>query len=998
MIRQLYRITRSSPFVTPRDGRAALSSARRRSMLTGVFQFERVSRRVEDNVALPGRRGRTRAAHFISHLSRVCWCLVFGVWCFVAHAGTVALSVREPAGLSRTAAPVTSGIPFPMGALRTNSALQLFDSRGNPMALQHRTTATWRDGSVKWTLLDFQTDIAARETRGFQLKWSDAAAGATRSALFVEDVDDVLWVNTGVTRFSISKKRFGVFEDRLQQSVAFGKEFSNIIAQVLPPEEVVVEERGPVRVAVKVAGWISDGSTNKLLKYVVRVHAFANSRDVVLEHTVMHLSANVKMLWLKDLSLTLRTDAQRYALGGGTTRTGSLTNGDVTLTQLKESAYTVSGAGGAATGLRAKGWFEAGNAFIGVQDFWQQFPKAVTIASNSIRLALYPAEAGEPWDMDAGLAKKHRILISLGGPPTTGGAEAKFRAFDQPLFAQTSPQWYCDSGVFGDLAPFDFDLFPDYETLTEASGDKFIKSLATGIRNWGDVYYGGPYKGKNSYMNLEYDVPHNFILQFARTGQRKYLDAARRMAQHQADIDTNHKTGWQWKHSPRHTEIQAEFGHTFTRGLLENYYLTGDRSTFEAAVTLGNYFIKQIRNPRETGNERQIGWGLISLLPVYEATWDAKYLEAVRTAVDRLAAEQEPGGKFKIRWDNRIAFFNGIAATGFIYYERATGDEKAAEAALKTIRRTKGFYPEYAGRTLEALAWAYQRTQDPDYLDLLKLTYETTMEKVISWNVMELGAPTIFTAHTLPFLEKSGLVTKPKDALNLTAAQFASENGMHVHHVPAGEGDVWFKTDSTEPFQLAIIRKGVWKADATAALYDPAGKIVKEWKLPRESKIWQRETFRAQPSVSGIYRLALRSTTVANAKAGSFVTWDVATSRAIPAVLQAPDFAGLQFVTPFLFTAPQGDTDRIELELVGEGEGFKKAVIYDPDGNVAGTMEAFVDLGDTGRYTYKLSAKIPPPHMNGIWRVSLQDVSLTKMSGLAPYFSTSERAFFRPDR
>ena len=62
------------------------------------------------------------------------------------------------------------------------------------------------------------------------------------------------------------------------------------------------------------------------------------------------------------------------------------------------------------------------------------------------------------------------------------------------------------------------------------------------------------------------------------------------MAQHQADIDTNHKTGWQWKHSPRHTEIQAEFGHTFTRGLLENYFLTGNRGTLEAAVTLGDYF------------------------------------------------------------------------------------------------------------------------------------------------------------------------------------------------------------------------------------------------------------------------------------------------------------------------------------------------------------------------------------------------------------------------
>ena len=73
-------------------------------------------------------------------------------------------------------------------------------------------------------------------------------------------------------------------------------------------------------------------------------------------------------------------------------------------------------------------------------------------------------------------------------------------------------------------------------------------------------------------------------------------------------------------------------------------------------------------------------------------------------------------GKFTIRWDNRIAFFNGIAATGFIYYYRATGDERVADAALRVIRRARGFYPEYNGRTLEAIAWACERTRNPSGL------------------------------------------------------------------------------------------------------------------------------------------------------------------------------------------------------------------------------------------------------------------------------------------
>ena len=61
-------------------------------------------------------------------------------------------------------------------------------------------------------------------------------------------------------------------------------------------------------------------------------------------------------------------------------------------------------------------------------------------------------------------------------------------------------------------------------------------------------------------------------------------------------------------------------------------------------------------------------------------------------------------------------------------------------------------------------------------------------------------------------------------------------------------------------------------------------------------------------------------------------------------------------------------------------------------------MEAFINLGDKGRYQYKASAKIPPPYSNRLWKISVQDVSATRISGVTPYFSTSEKAFFQPDR
>jgi rhamnogalacturonyl hydrolase YesR len=952
------------------------------------------------------------------------------LFCHSAAAERLPLLIQEIAGIARKGEVVTSGVPFPMGTLSTNAPVRMADASGKPIPLQVRTSATWRDGSVKWLLLDFPVTVASNDAAQVFLEYGPGVQAAPlASGIRIQEQGDQFWVDTGPLKFSIAKTQFGIFNqvylDRngndsfeaeeqttsrgLQQTLTLAKEFAGLQTKVQPPTEVSVEQAGPIRAVIKVGGWITDGQGSRLVKYLFRVQAFANSTSVKVDYTTTQLADKIKMLWVQDISLTLaqrlESDAQFIIGGEATAHQGKIPpTGSVTLTQLAESSYSIKKPEGEIErGIKASGWVDvtagnAGGVLVSSRSFWQQFPKAITVSKDGIRFGLYPAEESRPLDMDQGLAKTHEFVFAF-HPELTLEALAQIpTAAAHPLFAAASTEWYCNSKVFGDLQPFNFDLFPDYETLTEASGDQFIKKMATGWRHWGDVYYGGEYKGTNSYMNLEYDVHHNFYCQFARTGLRKYLDTAMTMASHQADIDTNHKTGWQWKHSPRHVEIQAEFGHTFTRGLLETYFLTGNQRCFEAAVELGVYFSKQIRNPRELGNERQIGWSLISLLPVYEATWDQKYLEAAKQTIDRLLASLDERGKFDIRWDNRISFFNGIAATGFIYYYRATGDERVADAALRVMRRARGFYPEYAGRTLEALAWAYQRTHEPEYLDYLKLTWEETLAKVINWNVMELGAPTIFTVHALPFMAQGGFLPKPERPLSLTPEQFSTQNGLYAHHLPGGEAELYLQNQSSQPFDVVIIRKGAWKASGSATLYDPEGKPVAHLDFPKEVALWQRKSIPVNPKLKGAYRLAMRSPSVSNVKGGSFVTWDVVTSEPMRAVFSTPNHEGLQFVTPYLFCLPSGDTDSIQLELTGEGEGFKKAVIIDPDGKVAGSMEAFIDLGDKGRYQYKAFAKIPAPHSTRLWKISLQDVSASKITGVTPYFSTSEQSFFQPDR
>jgi hypothetical protein len=73
------------------------------------------------------------------------------------------ISVQEPAGTSRTAEPVTSGVPLPAGTQTTRWAL--FD--GNK---EIPVQVTPLGGRVPWILLDFQVDVGSGQTKVLTLK------------------------------------------------------------------------------------------------------------------------------------------------------------------------------------------------------------------------------------------------------------------------------------------------------------------------------------------------------------------------------------------------------------------------------------------------------------------------------------------------------------------------------------------------------------------------------------------------------------------------------------------------------------------------------------------------------------------------------------------------------------------------------------------------------------------------------------------------------------
>ena len=138
---------------------------------------------------------------------------LFALVCYLPitaiFAAEVRLTVEEPAGVERQQWPVSSGIPLAQGALRDDQAAALFDAAGREVPLQTETLARWPDGSVRWLLLDFQIDLAAKEKKTLTLRYgADVRRAAVENPVRVtKQADGTVVIEPGPVRLEYDAKR-----------------------------------------------------------------------------------------------------------------------------------------------------------------------------------------------------------------------------------------------------------------------------------------------------------------------------------------------------------------------------------------------------------------------------------------------------------------------------------------------------------------------------------------------------------------------------------------------------------------------------------------------------------------------------------------------------------------------------------------------------------------------------------------------------------------------
>lgn len=645
----------------------------------------------------------------------------------------ITVTAHELDGVDRRDWPLTFTAPFPPATLRDGDSIRIRDEDGDVLATQARAFRKWRDGSVRWMLIDTRVSLQAHRERRLRIEAGKSPPPAI--AVRVTDGPEAVHVDTGALRFDVAKKHFAVLE-HLQTGAGVTvstKGLSSLLTgdgragSAGTPARVEVTESGPLRARLEVEGNYGNG-----FDYLIRLEAYAGQPFVRLWHTFTNVGGgrykNLSEVTL-EMPIAAATKA-RYTVGvePGKNLDGAVGEKGVRIYQADNLAYETNGS---RHDGHLEGWAALANAraVVGMAGrfFWQEYPKSFDLRRDAIQLHLWPPYASST-PVGMGAAKTHEMVLWAAAPGSLPGSFG--RGVADPLVVTLEAGWIVETGALPQaIVPPADGFVPRIVKATrrylkrnaserwDDRGDVDCKSRqgerprdgAYGMWNWGDWNFPGYHddtKGCDAWGNLEYDTTQTLALAFAASGRAELQAAMVSAARHFMDVDTIHFhgprpswTGMNHPKNPLHFTFElggVDLGHTWNEGLLSYYYLTGDERGLETALGIADYLVDRVNGLVVRANPRQWGWPQVALVAAYDATGEGKYLAAASEYAKRgmAAFPVEEVKRWKV----------GILADGLAYTHSVTHDPQIKEwleAYAKAVARRKvpldaRFYPGVA--------------------------------------------------------------------------------------------------------------------------------------------------------------------------------------------------------------------------------------------------------------------------------------------------------------
>jgi hypothetical protein len=627
----------------------------------------------------------------------------------------IPLTVQEPTNTARTAWPVSSGVPLPPFAVENPKSCRVVNAAGEVVPAQLTPLAWYANGvHVRWLLVDFLADTKPGESTQYTLECSvpidpeakrpelplktpvhvkaaPVEGGATAP---VGAVSLPVAIDTGPLQLTLGVGGFAPFADVMVNGMfvadaearqcgfeltdADGTVYSSALAA---PDQVLLEDAGPIRATICVRGKLISEAGNGYMRYLCRLHFTAGQPYVRTVFSLDNDVADPDMNLLR--SLRVRVPAELAAAKVTYGLDGQAIDGKLGERLLQDNDNHVRV--GEREGTHADGWLMArggaGSVAVAVRDLWQLYPKALASDENGLTVDLLPEL---PQDQYAGASDDDvdklyfwcdqgrykirtgvRLTTEFGvdfDPAPTGPEYARAAAWQQPLFAACTPEWYCKSGAFGPLALRQPGKFEAYERNLDESFARFLKRREN-VREYGFMNYGDWFGERTwNWGNIEYDTQWALAANFARTGNLAMLRRAEEAERHNADIDTTHyaarpaDVGLVYTHCTGHTggyfpadwkgmggfnRGPRDTGHTWCQGHFTLYALTGERRYLETGREVADWLTNHTTN-FSYYSERNVGWPMVALMGGYDVTGNPFYLNGAKLMADMAMWTQSP--------------------------------------------------------------------------------------------------------------------------------------------------------------------------------------------------------------------------------------------------------------------------------------------------------------------------------------------------------------------
>lgn len=566
------------------------------------------------------------------------------------HAEVSSVVVTLDVPIDAHNAPVSLGVPLPIGLVRSDTALRLLNQDAVEIPSQATVLARWRDGSLKWVLLEFIVGRISAGRHAWTLDWPDdvehrseprvtasitstgkcivSTSAATLTATPTGDV--TVAVNGDVWPIAVSPAggEWTVAITTCRGTVRATCLLTRSVGHMLHEWEFdVFAAPGPVRVrstirnrqAAKHPGGLWDLGDRASHRCPASQFSIRMPQEARILWTAQH-SAPLKAVESLDL---------RQASSGGE-NWDSVNHVDRNgRTDLAFRGYRADCDGSHQAGMRATPVLSvttrSSGMAVAIPEFWQQFPNHLQIAQGTLLLDFFPCAVEPNIELQGGEQKTHTVWCAF------GNATSDLSWVHEPIRPSLPGHWY----TLAEVVPFfhhDCTEAAQFSTLMhealEGRNNFFAKRETIdefGWRHFGDLYADHEnehYPGAGpvaSHYNNQYDALAGLIFQYFRTADRRWWDLADALARHIYDIDIYHTSSdraaynqgmfWHTDHyrsagtsthraySRSNRQPGRPYGggpsneHNWGTGLLYYYYLTGDRHARDAVVGLGDWVI-----------------------------------------------------------------------------------------------------------------------------------------------------------------------------------------------------------------------------------------------------------------------------------------------------------------------------------------------------------------------------------------------------------------------